>query len=371
MIIIATILLTFVGIVAIYASSSIKAFQLYQAPAYFLYKQVGTALLGILVILFLQITPLKWLSRLTIPLFLGSFFLLTLIFLPNVYFEAGGATRWIRLGPISFQPAELAKLGLIFFIARYLTKKKLDVNDIRSAIGPGLLVTGGVCTLLLVQPDFGSAALISAVVIAMYFVRGLSRKYVYIAAVACGLLAALLILTKPYRVARIVSFINPWENAREGGFQIIQSYLAISNGHWLGLGFGESKQKLFYLPEAHTDFILAVIAEESGTLGILVVMALTGIIVQCGIYIALKIHDSFLRMLAFGISSLVMIQSSVNLGVVLGLLPTKGISFPYVSSGSSSLGVFLLLSGILARIGQELTTLDTHHHDGKKQSGRL
>lgn len=347
-------LLTTIGLIAIYAASSLKGAQQFGDEFLFLRKQAIAAAMGFSIVIALQFVPFRIVERGTLPLLILVIGLLALIFIPGMYTTVGGAARWLRLPLIGGQPSELAKLALVLFLAKNLSRPKSDMNNFKKGILPNLMVFGVIALLLLKQKDLGTPVLMFLVTFAMLFAAGITRKLVLgaVGAFVGAIIAAVII--EPYRVARIMSFLDPWAAVKGSGFQIIQSFVAFQNGGLLGVGLGESKQKLFFLPEAHTDFILAVIGEELGLLGVLLVAS--SLLGLC--YIGYKIADlqtcSYRRFLAFGLTTTLAFQAVLNMGVAMGLLPTKGMPLPYVSSGNSSLLVFLAISAILARLGREV-----------------
>lgn len=346
------LLLTGIGLLIIYSSSSVPAYQKFGDSFHFLRKQALIAGLGFFAIIVCQKIPYHWIDRVTLPLVGLSFFLLAATHLPVIGVRANGAARWINLGFFAFQPAELAKLALILFLSKNLARNKSDTTTLKG-LAPNFLVLGVMSVLLMLQPDFGSTFVLCSITFLMLFVAGLPRRFIFTGAGLALLGIAGAIWHAPYRMARLVSFLDPWSHAQKGGFQIIQSYLGFQNGGLLGLGLGESRQKLYFLPEAHTDFILSVIGEELGLIGVLLVVFTFGYITWLGIKIALQQQQPARRFLAFGLTSLIALQASINMGVTMGMLPTKGIPLPFVSAGASSLIIFLLAIALLARLGKE------------------
>lgn len=353
-VILTSFFLCLIGILATYSASALKSNDLYGTPYYFVYKQTFGVFLGFILIIVMQKTPIKLLNRLPLPFFCLTSILLALIFIPNMYHTAGGASRWIKIGALTIQPAELAKLSLIFILAKNLSRKSFSIKSLRSVYLSNLIILVFLTYCLMKQPDFGSTFLIFTLTFLMLFFAGLKISHVIAGSVLVIPLGVWSILSEPYRAKRILSFLNPWENIEGSGFQIIQSYLAFKNGGLFGVGIGNSKQKLFYLPEAHTDFILSVIAEELGFLGVLLVLGLFLYLVYLGYLITKSTTEPYKKLLAFGLTSFLALQSIINIGVVLGLLPTKGISLPFISSGVSSLLCCLLCISILSRIAQDL-----------------
>lgn len=348
-IIIVAIVLTTFGILSVYSSSSITAFHRYSDPYYFVRKQTIVALMGFAAALFIQLIPLKWLHRSILPLYLATLGLLTLTLFPGFQHKANGAARWLTLFGVTFQPAELAKIALILFMAKSLSRPRIIISDPKF-IASSLVFFSLMATPLMLQPDFGSTFLMFTVIYIMFFCARLPLAYTLFGVLIAASAVALAIIKAPYRLARLMSYLDPWADFQKGGFQIIQSYLGFQNGGLLGQGIGESRQKLYFLPEAHTDFIISVIGEEFGLFGVIFIICCFFVFLHAGFRIALNQRDRFKKYLAIGITSLIVAQASINIGVALGALPTKGISLPFVSSGASSLLVFLVSVGILCRL---------------------
>jgi cell division protein FtsW len=349
-----SIFLLGLGIVMIYSSSSIFAAQKFHDSAYFLKKQVLFGICGIMCMFVTMRMPYFFFKKLAYPLWLGSIVLLVLVLVPGIGIKVGGAVRWLRFGPLSFQPAELAKLTVIILLSYSLAKKEHNrINNFSIGVLPHLILVIPVCSLIFLQPDFGTAMMFIGLLFIMLFVAGISTKYLAILSAMASMAAMLLIISKGYRLERILAFIDPWKNATDTGYHIIQSFLAFGSGGLLGTGLGRGTQKLFYLPEPHTDFILSVIGEELGFLGVLLVIVLFIVMVICGIKIATHAHDLFGTYMALGISILIGFQAVINMGVVMGLLPTKGIPLPFISYGGSSLLINLIGVGILLSISTQ------------------
>ncbi len=349
----AALMLAAVGIIEIYAASATRAMEQFNDPYLFLRKHVLVAALCMPLLFFLLTLPLKYLAWATLPLFLITLVALSLLLVPALAIKAGLATRWVSILGFNFQPAELARLALVFYLARNLSRPTCNLQQARY-LWQSLLPPALICTLIMLQPDFGTVFLLVMTCCAMLFVAGLSRRYLALFSGAVAVFVVIATAIAPYRFKRLVSFLDPWSQVSEGGFQIIQSYLAFQNGGVLGAGLGESKQKLFFLPEAHTDFILSVIGEELGLLGVFFVWSLFLYICHLGFKIAALVKDQFHKFLAFGIAFLITSQALLNMGVVTGLLPTKGLPLPLVSSGSSALLVFFVAIGILARLAKTI-----------------
>ena len=351
-------LLVSLGFIALYASSAMKGAQLYQNPFYFVEKQFYCIMLGFFTIFLFRHLPFKVIESLNIPLFLVSAILLFLIFVPGAYKTVGGASRWINLGRLSFQTSELAKMSLVFFLAKNLARPKSHASKFITGILPNLLILFFFSFLLMLQPDFGTTALLFCITFLMIYISGATYKFVGISTLGCAIAGFIAIVSAPYRWKRLTSFLDPWNDFKSGGFQIIQSYLGFQNGGALGAGLGESRQKLFFLPEAHTDFILSVIGEEMGFVGTVTICLLYLNLIRLGFSVSQKHLCPFKKLLSFGLTSLIGLQASFNIGVVMGILPTKGIPLPFISSGRSSLLTFFFAIAVLARLGQEVPSYE-------------
>lgn len=355
--ILAIIALASIGIVMV-ASASIAVADgkhigaFYYLDRHLLYLALGTALA--LVALRVE---LKFIEKCSMPLMLLGMVVLLAVFVPGLGMRINGARRWLNLGVTSFQPVEAIKLILIVYLASYLVRHRQAVErKLFGTINP-LVVTGLVVISLLLQPDFGSSALIIAVTVSMIWLGGARMRYLFgMATLATPLLVAAA-LSEDYRVRRLMTFLDPWKDPFNDGFQLTQALIAIGRGEWTGVGLGESVQKLFYLPEAHTDFILAVIGEELGLIGIVVVLGLFALLVGRGLMIGLKgveLGQHFAGYVSFGVSLMIGLQAMVSAGVNLGVLPTKGLTLPLISSGGSSVLMTCVMLGVLLRASYEI-----------------
>lgn len=345
----AALFLVFTGVVMVYSASSIMADKRFHDSFFFLKRHTAYAVLSIVIMITVAKIDYGHIRKVSIPLMLFSFFLLVLLLLPGVGMEAGGATRWLRFGPLSIQPSEMAKLSIIFFLAHSMTKKK-DMNDFKKGFLPYLLVMGAFLSLMLLQPDFGTAMTVAGIMFIMLFVAGARPSYIMSSLLSTGIIAYFLIASSEYRMKRILSFVDPWSDPQDTGFQIIQSFLAFGAGGMTGRGLGEGRQKLFYLPEPHTDFILPVVGEELGFIGVVLLILLFCSIVFFGLRAALKASDTFGCFLAIGLTSMIGLQAIINMAVVMGLLPTKGLPLPFISYGGTSLIINMIGVGILVSI---------------------
>jgi cell division protein FtsW len=279
--------------------------------------------------------------------------LLVLVLVPPFGQSINGTRRWIRFGVVSFQPAELAKLALVVYLAAFVARRQEQLGDLRRGLLPPLLVAGLFAALVFVQPDLGNCLTLIALTFGLFYLAGSPARYLAWAVAPALPLLAIAIYAAPYRLRRITAFWDPWSDPRGSGFQIIQSWLAFGNGGLLGQGVGGSRQKLFYLPESHTDFIFAIVGEELGFVGATAFVALFAILIWRGLRIGLRTAEPFGAYLALGITLLLATQTLVNLGVVTGLLPTKGLPLPFLSFGGSALLMTMLSTGVLLNISQQ------------------
>ncbi len=349
-----TVSLTCIGVVMVYSSSAIMAADRFHDGFYFLKRQLAYTLVGFVMMAIATYFNYKNWRKLAVISLLGSIVLLALLFIPGLGVRVGGAMRWLRLPGLTVQPAELVKLTLVLYLAHSLTRKKEKVRSFLKGYFPYMIVLALLLGMLVKQPDMGSAMIIAGVALSMLIVAGVRWRYILPTILMTMPVVYFLIMQVDYRRRRIMAFLDPWDDPFDTGFQIIQSLVAFGKGGVLGQGLGIGEQKLFYLPEAHTDFIYSVIGEELGLVGSLIVAALFLMLVLCGLRIALQCEDPFGRNLAFGLSLLLGLEAFVNLAVCLGLLPTKGLALPFVSYGGTSLVVSLIAVGILLNISNSL-----------------
>ncbi len=342
--------LTCIGVVMIYSSSAIMAAERFHDSFYFLKRQMVYMIIGFALMVGATYFDYQNWRKLAVVLLLGSMALLALLFVPGFGVKVGGAMRWLRIPGITLQPAELVKLGLVLYLAHSLTRKKEKVRSLTKGYLPYMIVLAVLLGLLLKQPDLGSAMIIAGVALSMLIVAGVRWLYIVPTILMSMPVLYYLIMQTEYRRRRILAFLDPWDDPFDTGFQIIQSLVAFGKGGIGGQGLGVGEQKLFYLPEAHTDFIFSVVGEELGMVGVVVVAALFLMLVLCGIRISLQCQEPFGRNLAFGLSLLLGLEAFVNLSVCMGLLPTKGLALPFISYGGTSLVICLLAVGILLNI---------------------
>jgi len=351
LIFIVTYLLVGLGVVMIYSASGVLAHDRYGNELFFLIRQGLYVILGTIGFFIAATLPVDFYKKNARAFMLLAIMLLIAVFLPVIGHTAGGARRWLHIGGFQFQPVEFAKLACCIYLADYIGRKIAIVQkgDIRVFVPP-LILIGLVCGLTLLEPDLGSVAFIVMMTSVILFVSGLQLRYVF------GALAVLLpalyflIIRVPYRLSRLEAYLNPWEDPQGSGFQIIQSFLAFASGGVRGVGLGQSTQKLFYLPSSHNDFILAVIGEELGLIGVMFVIALYGLFFFCCIRMARRADQPFEKLVITSITLLIILQTVIHMMVATGLVPTKGLPLPFISYGGSSIVVNLIAVGILVAI---------------------
>jgi cell division protein FtsW len=347
--------LVFLGVVMVYSASAIIAADRFGDPFFFLKKQLFWAFLGGGLLWAALRLDYRRLERLVVPLLVVSIALLVLVLLPPFGQAINGTRRWFRIGPLSFQPVELAKFALVLYLASFLTRRAAALRSFWQGLFPILLVAGTMALLTFVQPDLGNSLALVVLTLVLAYLAGAPVKHMAWVAAAALPLVTLAVALKPYRWRRMLAFVNPWDDPQGSGFQIIQSFLALGSGGLTGRGLGGSKQKLFYLPEPYTDFIFAIVGEELGLIGAVCVIALFAVLIWRGLRVGLRAPDPFGSYLALGLTVMLATQTLVNLGVVLGALPTKGLPLPFVSFGGSALLMTMFSAGVLLNISQHAT----------------
>ncbi len=342
-----------VGVVMVYSSSAIFAYDRYQASAFFLKRHLLHLLTGTILSAFVMSLDLAVSRRWTKPLFVLSLALLILVFVPAFSREVGGAVRWLKFGRFSFQPSELVKWTTVLFFADILSDGQKQTADFMHKFFWPLVVLGIICSLILIQPDLGSALSLGLVGVIMFFVAGMHFRYIVTLALLAIPVLYISIFSVPYRRRRILAFLDPWSDARGTGFQIIQSYLALGLGGLWGVGLGQSRQKLFYLPAAHTDFIFSIIGEELGLIGTVAIVVLFMLFLWQGIKIALRSTDLFIQLLSFGIVLTIVLQAIIHIAVVCGAIPTKGLPLPFISYGGSALTFNMMAVALLLNASRD------------------
>ena len=359
----ATLCLLAGGAVMVYSASSAESLLNGSGdPSFYLKRYVAFGIVGLVLLHAASRHGLAVIRAITPPLLIGSFVLTFAVMLPGMGVTANGATRWLGAGPLQFQPAELLKVSLVLYAAQVLAARPRSTKTLGGLVKPLLLVVGAACLLLLKQPDMGTSIVICFAIGALLVAAGTpTRHLATIAGVIAGL-ALIVALAEPYRRARLTSFLDPFSDAGDSGFQAVQALTAIGSGGFFGVGLGESVQKIFYLPEAHTDMILAIIGEELGLLGILGVIGLYGMIAYAGLRAAKLARDLHAKLLAAGITALILCQATLNFFAVLGMAPLTGVPLPFLSYGSTNLIVLLGAMGLL---------LDVASGGGRARRARL
>ncbi len=339
-----------VGIVMVYSASSALALNRFGSDYYFLKKQAAFALMGTVTMVICRHFPYRYLRSLTYPLLFTAVASLAAIHISGLGYGAGGSMRWLRIVGISFQPSEFARFALIVYLAYSMEKKGGQLKEFSVGFLPHILVLVVFTGLLFLQPDFGSVVIFTALTWIMLFVGGVRLRHLLSALIPLLPLAYLLMINAEYRLKRLLSFLDPWRYPTAEGYQVIHSMRAFGTGKVWGTGVGGGYQKLFYLPEPHTDFIFSVIGEELGLAGVVVILCLFALILWRGMNIARHAEDPFGCYLAMGLTVSITLQVCVNMGVALGLLPTKGLVLPFLSYGGSSLLMNMAAVGILMNI---------------------
>lgn len=347
------LLLTGIGCIFIYSSSSVYALEKCGSGTYFLVRQLVGFLLGIIGIICIQCLPTTAIKKTAPFVLIASFFFTVLTFIPMFARRVHGASRWIHLGPIAFQPSELLKMALIVYLAYILSKKDWSQTSFFYDYVPLLIIVGIPCAAILAQPDFGQTVTLGLTIFLMLFIAAVKVSHLLLSLLLLLPAGLGLILLKSYRLKRILIFLNPWEDPLGAGFQIIQSLIAIGSGNVWGLGIGNSRQKFFYLPMQHTDFIFSVIAEEIGFVGALIIIFLYLVLLYMGLRIAISVRDRFTALVTAGFCIVTSLQAIINIAVTTGLVPTKGIGLPFVSYGNTALVCNLLMVGIIINLVRE------------------
>lgn len=345
-----TFALITIGFLFIYSASSVYALEKLGLPHYFVKKQLIGFFIGLGALLIARLTPVWLIQRLAPLLFIGSLGLTALTLLPKLAQTIHGSSRWLHLSGLTFQPSELLRVGLILYVAQLLTKKEHRLSSFVYGYLPFLVVLGVTSIVLLKQPDFGLTVTLCATVFILLFIANFQAKHLLITLGALAPAVGALIYLKPYRLKRVMTFLNPWHDPQGAGFQIIQSLIAIGSGNIWGIGISNSKQKFFYLPMQHTDFIFSIIAEETGFIGSLVVITLFALFLYFGLRLAWQLNDTFAIFTTLGFVIMISLQAAFNIFVVTGLVPTKGIGLPFISYGLSGLVTNMAMIGLIINL---------------------
>lgn len=352
MLVIITLLLLTIGLIMVYSASAVWATYKYDDSFFFAKRQLLFAGIGVIAMFFIMnVDYWTWRTYAKI-LIIVCFFLLIIVLVPGIGMERNGSRSWIGVGAFSIQPSEFMKLAMIAFLAKFLSEKQKKITSFRKGFVPALGIVFSAFLIIMMQPDLGTGTVMVGTCIIMIFVAGARISHF----VFLGLLGLSgftgLVLSAPYRIKRITSYLNPWEDPLGSGFQIIQSLYAVGPGGLFGLGLGQSRQKFFYLPEPQTDFIFAILSEELGFIGGSLILLLFSVLLWRGIRIALGAPDLYGSFVAVGVISMIAIQVMINIGVVTGLIPVTGITLPFLSYGGSSLTLMLMAVGVLLNVSR-------------------
>jgi len=352
-IICATFILLMIGLIMVYSSSGIYANENYDDSLFFLKRHALVMLVGLLLSIAVMTLDIATIRAHAGKILIFSILLLGLVYVPGLGRSAGGARRWISLGILNVQPSEIAKLAVIIYLADFLDRRQTRITHLFAGFMIPLVFLNCVTFLILLEPDLGTAITIGAIGFMMIFIAGARLRHFAVTVLLFIPFIYYFIFSVPYRRRRIMVFINPWIDEKGIGFQIVQSFIALGSGGLYGVGLGQSKQKLFFLPAAHTDFISSIIGEELGFIGLFCVILLFAFLVINGMRAGFKSEDMFKKMILFGISIMIAFEVSVNIGVAAGALPTKGLPLPFISYGGTSLVMHMISIGLLLNATRE------------------
>ncbi len=347
-------LLVMVGTVMIYSSSAVYAFRKYDNSFYFVRQHLVHIFAGIVSAIICMALPIGKLQKHSKGIIIFFMFLLSIVLIPGIGNEIGGARRWFRFFGIGIQPSEMAKLALIIYLADYISRKKYLLQNFTFGLLPALSVIGAMGLLILLEPDMGTFVSVIFIGFVMLFAFGAKIKHLFFLFMGMLPLLYVAIRYEPYRFRRIIAFFDPWKDPKGTGFQLIQSFIALGSGGFSGVGLGESRQKLFFLPESHTDFIFSIIGEELGFIGASAIIVMFGILIWHIFRISLKINRDYSSLIVFGVGVLFAFEFLVNIGVSMGVLPTKGMPLPFISYGGSSLVCHFAAIGLVLSMAKEV-----------------
>ncbi len=359
LLLLSVVILLSAGLIMILSASGYSTLVEYGDSFYFFKRQVLWAVIGLLLMVTVMNIDYRYLKLLAPPALFLAFVLLIAVLMPAIGQEAYGSSRWISIGPLTFQPSELVKLCLVIFVAYGLAKRGTKIRNFVHGLLPFLLLVLAAAGLVLLQPDLGTAVTIAGTIVIMFFVAGAKISTLAALLGMGGVMVGVAIYMAPYRMQRFLTFLDPWADPQGAGFHIIQSLYALGSGGFFGTGLGQGKQKFLYLPAHHTDFIYAILGEELGFLGAAVVIGLFIVFLWRGLHIALAAPDRFGMLLAAGITSGITLQAAINIGVVTGSLPVTGITLPFISFGGTSLIFTLIGVGILLNISKNISGEET------------
>lgn len=348
--------LLIIGLMMVASSSITISTKFYHQPFHFFIRQASYLMIGIFMSLIIMRIEIETWKKISTPLIILTLFFLCIVLVPGIGKVVNGSRRWISLGLVSIQVSELAKLAMILYISAYLVRQKEAVANKISAFIKPMIILAIIAVLLLAEPDFGATVVITGTVMSLLFLAGVRFRYYLGLLVIVSIALSVVAFSSPYRVARLTAFLDPWADQFNSGYQLTQSLIAFGRGGWFGTGLGDGVQKLFYLPEAHTDFLFAVIAEEAGLIGVLVVIMLYAVLIARGLMIgySARLQDKlFASYTAYGLTFWLGLQAAINMSVNSGLLPTKGLTLPLLSYGGASLVVNCMVIALLLRIDHE------------------
>ncbi|PTX51236.1 spore cortex peptidoglycan biosynthesis regulator SpoVE [Melghirimyces profundicolus] len=341
-----------IGVIMVYSASAAYSYHKFGDSFFYAKRQMLFAALGVFLMLFVsRLDPRLFYQRAKSGLFI-CFFLLVLVLIPGVGMVRGGARSWLGIGAFSIQPSEFMKLGVILFLARYLTLNARETGTFLKGLAVPLSIAGAAFALIMLQPDLGTGTVLMGTAFVLIFAAGAKMRYLAGLCMAGVIGFAGLVMAAPYRVKRITAFLDPWQDPLGAGYQVIQSLFAIGPGGLMGLGLGMSRQKHLYLPEPHTDFIFSILAEELGFLGAGTAIVLFAVLVWRGLRVAILVPDMFMSLVAAGVTGMIVIQAVINVGVVTGAFPVTGITLPFLSYGGSSLTLTLVAVGLLLNLSR-------------------
>ncbi|MGB5210424.1 MAG: putative lipid II flippase FtsW [Gammaproteobacteria bacterium] len=352
----AALALVCLGLIMVTSASITSADRELGAPFQYLIRQTVYLGIGGVAALICYLVPLRYWERTSFPLLLAAFVLLLAVLIPGIGREVNGSSRWLPMGPVNVQVSEPARLMILIFVSAYVARRSRELAESLGGFLKPVAIVAAACVLLLMEPDFGAATVLLATCLGVLFAGGVRLRYFFSLAGVAVLALAALAVASPYRVRRLTAFLDPWADPFDAGFQLTQSLIAIGRGEWMGVGLGGSVQKLFYLPEAHTDFVFAVYAEELGLIGVIALVLVYGLMVWRTLAVSSRCINrghTFAGCLSFGIGTWLGAQAAVNIAVNMGLLPTKGLTLPLVSFGGSSLVVCCAAIGLVLRANAE------------------
>ncbi|MBI5494237.1 MAG: putative lipid II flippase FtsW [Deltaproteobacteria bacterium] len=346
----AVLCLVGLGVVMVYSASSVNAAAKLGDPDFYLKRQGAFAALGVVALFIGSALPVKFWHDVALPALGIAFLSLILVKIPGLGRVGGGAQRWLQIGPLGFQPSELCKFALLNFLAYSLYKQRDQIRTLKYGFLPHVLVPGAMGALLMLQPDFGTTVVLLLLAGLLMILGGVRLRYLLVSLGAGVPLAVIAVMRSDYRMKRILAFLDPWAHRQDIGYQVAESLISFGSGGLAGQGLGAGKQKLFFLPAAHTDFIFAIIGEELGLVGVMLTVGLFGLIAWRGMRAFRRLGPTPQGYLCAGLTSLIVLQAATNMAVVMGLLPTKGLTLPFVSYGGSSLIAFCFMAGVLLRL---------------------